>query len=736
MNQSLLTIAIRHALFSSFAIVSCSVFADDSSTQLPTIQIKADEHQTASYTVKSSRTATKLDLSLKETPQSVTVITSQQIEDQNLNTVEEVLDQTPGIYVQRFGAQGAVGNGGEYTFYYARGNQILNYQVDGVMTSPAISGKSGSSLSNLDPIIYENITVVKGAAGLTNGAGYPSASINLNRKHANSTTPTGSIRISGGSDSAIRSEFDVQGALTESGAVRGRVVAGYGQSDSWRDWGDQRNATLYGVLDADLSDRTQFSAGALLSRSRIDGQGVHGITVFGDDGTVMPFNREFNPNARWAYSNVDTLNLFTQIQHEFANRWKIQANYNYTKQDISSLYGVIGVAQVDYTNMTASLAASQNDFSPAEHSLDTSITGNYQLFGREHEVMLGASYQQVKSNNKAYAGYNARDVIDLNTWNGQVNLPIEANMATGISNKDYQQSGYYLATRLNPIDPLHIIIGGRLSNYDLKTHSTNDLKGTVSDSSIDESNKFTPYAGITYDINSYLTAYASYTNIFLPQTNRDYAYNMLDPQQGDNYEGGLKASFYDDQLNISAAYFQAKMDNVAESAGKYSDTDAAVINGWTTAGSTYYRGVKGAETKGFELEISGQILPEWNIQAGYTQAETKANNGQRINTDRPKQQFKLFSTYNLPVLDNKLTIGAGLNWQSEFYDNKTTGLNYEAFRQKSFALVDLMARYAVSNDINVSLNVSNLTDEEYRLNTWANTYGDPRRYTASISYKF
>ena len=88
------------------------------------------------------------------------------------------------------------------------------------------------------------------------------------------------------------------------------------------------------------------------------------------------------------------------------------------------------------------------------------------------------------------------------------------------------------------------------------------------------------------------------------------------------------------------------------------------------------------------------------------------------------------------MLDNKLTIGAGLNWQSEFYDNKTTGLNYEAFRQKSFALVDLMARYAVSNDINLSLNVSNLTDKEYRLNTWANTYGDPRRYTASISYKF
>ena len=450
----------------------------------------------------------------------------------------------------------------------------------------------------------------------------------------------------------------------------------------------------------------------------------------------MPFNREFNPNARWAYSNVDTLNLFTELKHEFNNRWKIQANYNYTKQDINALYGVIGVAQVDYTKMTASLAASQNDFSPEEHSLDLSVIGDYSLLGREHELMLGASYQNLKSNNNAYAGYSSKDTINLNTWNGQIALPPEARIATGVNNKDYQQSGYYVATRLNPIDSLHIIVGGRLSNYDLKTHSTNTVRNTVSDSKIKESNQFTPYAGITFDISSYLTAYASYTNIFLPQTNRDYAYNMLAPQQGDNYEGGFKASFYDDRLNMSAAYFQAKMDNVAESAGKYSDTDQAVINGWTTAGSTYYHGVKGAKTQGFELEISGQILPEWNIQAGYTQAETKDKNGQRINTDRPTQQFKLFTTYNLPVMENKLTVGAGVNWQNEFYDKSKTGLNYEAFRQKSFGLVDVMARYAINKDLNLGLNVSNLTDKKYRLNTWANTYGDPRRYTASIQYKF
>lgn len=737
MKHSNLYISIIMVLIGSVANVANAVEQIDNkpdTNELPTIHLTA-EHASPSYTVAKSKSATKLDLALKETPQTISVITEQRIQDQNLNTVEEVLDQTPGVYVRRFGAQGAVGNGGEYTFYYSRGNQILNYQIDGVMTSPATSGKSGSSLSNLNPIIYDNITVVKGATGLTNGAGYPSASVSLNRKHATSVEPKASMSIAGGSNQTIRSSFDVQGALNESGDVRGRLIAAYGQGDSWRDWGDQSDATLYGVIDSDLAENTSIAVGAMLSRARLNGQGVHGLDMYGQDGKIMPFDREFNASAKWAYSQVDTLNFFTQLKHQFLNRWNLQANYNYTKQDIESLYGVIGVAQADYTNMTASLAASQNDFAPEEHSLDISIDGPYRLFGREHELMMGASYQKIKSYNDAYQGYNAQKVIDLNQWNGNVALPATARTVVGLSNKDYEQSGFYFATRLNPFDPLHVILGTRLSNYDLKTHSTNSVRNTVQDSKIDESKKVTPYAGITFDLTPNLTAYASYTNIFLPQDNRDYSYNFLDPQEGDNYEAGLKSSFYDNRLNISAAYFQAKMDNVAESAGKYVAEDNAVKNNWAKVGDTYYRSIKGATTKGYEIEIAGQILPNWSIQAGYTLAETK-NKGERINTDIPKQQFKLFTTYSLPILDNKLIVGGGVNWQSEFYDKSKTGLNYEAYRQKSFALVDLMARYNLNENVALGFNVDNLTDKKYRTNTWANTYGDPRTYMGSITFKY
>lgn len=712
---------------------------------LPTIKLKADDQDQQGYTVKKSKSATKMDLALKDTPQSVSVITKEQIDDQNLTTVEDVLNQTPGVYVQRFGAQGAVGNGGEYVFYYARGKQIVNYQVDGVMTAPAIDGKNGSSLSNFDPAVFENVTVIKGATGLTNGAGYPSASVNFNRKHANSSVPTGEVKLSGGSWDTYRSQFDVQGGLNSAGSIRGRAVASYGQGDSWKAWGDNQSGTLYGIIDADIDPKTTVSVGGMLSRNKVTGLGVHGIDMYGIDGGINPYTPSFNANAKLAYSRVDTINLFAQAKHEFENRWNLQANYNYTQQQIKSLFGVIGVASVNYSDQDvikgtttykahyASLAASQNNFNPEEHSLDVSASGPYQLFGREHELMLGASYQHIENNNNNFSGSNSANAVDLRTWNGDVALPNAATQVVGVNNKKYEQVGYYLATRLNPIDHLHVIAGARLSDYDYETLVTTATKNTPTHFSTYA--KVTPYAGITYDIAPWLTAYASYTNIFMPQSNRDYNYALLDPQEGDNYEGGFKATFFENRLNLSASYFEAKMDNVADAGTKYGNNIPSDLVGIVLPTDNYYTEMDGVKTKGYEIEASGEILDGWNIQTGYTHAKSKQN-GVKVNTTIPEDQYKLFTTYNLPVLDKKLTIGGGVNWQSAFYNGNVTGVNYIAYKQDQFALVSLMAKYLINRDLSVALNVDNITNEKYRLNTWANTYGDPTSYTGSLTYKF
>ena len=725
---------------------------------LPTIKLKADDQDQQGYTVQKSKSATKMELALKDTPQSVSVITKEQIQDQQLKTLSEVLDQTPGIYQQRYGAAGVIGTGGEYASYYARGSQIINFILDGANTSPAIEGRDGLSVSSLDPAIYENITIVKGATGLTTGAGYPSAAINLNRKLATSKTSQGDISVSSSfyddQWAGYRTTLDVQGALNNDGSVRGRTVVSYRDQDSWYDWGDYQTGLFYATLAWDISPLTTLNVGAMFQRSKTDGLSVHGSPNY-VDGITKPLGRDVNTAPRWANGHSDTINAFAELTHRFENGWKWQANYNYLTQDTQALYAVVGSNAGVTGTYTAngylgSVTTGYQDINPSLHSFDTSLDGTFSFFGKEHELIFGANYQNEQSDDSNYgrcivsvktgaihprsdkcslSGTN--NIVNLNTWDGNIDVPNGLYDSTGKRNKtDLTQYGYFAATRLNIIDPLHLLLGVRGSGYDYKT-----VNADVTTADFSENNQVTPYAGLTFDLTSYLTAYASYTNIFLPQAYRDYNYKTLDPVEGDNYEAGLKAAFYENKLNISAAYFESKLDNIAVEAGKYTVNDPAVINNLADPNESYYRTASGAKTKGFEIEANGELIKGWNVQTGYTYAETKEN-GTRINIDRPKQQFKLYTTYQLPVLDQKLKVGGGVRWQSEIASATATGAAYEANKQDAFTVVDIMAKYQVTNDFALGLNVNNVGDEEYRLNVSNGTYGDPRTYIVSMNYKF
>jgi len=694
---------------------------------LPTIKLKADDQDQQGYTVKKSKSATKMDLALKDTPQSVSVITAEQIQDQQLKALSEVLDQTPGIYQQRYGAAGAVGTGGEYASYYARGSKVNNFLIDGVVSTPVTTGRTGMSMSTLDPAIYENVTVVKGATGLTSGVGYPSAAVNLSRKLATSKVSTGSINLSTSSFddkwAGFRTVVDAQTPLNESGTIRGRTVVSYDDYDSFMDWGDSNSGLFYTTLGADLDANTTLNVGALYQRAKSKGLSVHGFTNY-SNGVFSTRDREDNSAARWAYGNVDTINAFVELEHRFENGWNVQANYNYLTQDTDAVYAVVGSnpgRTANYANNTGRVTAGYQKLQPELHGLDLSASGPYQLFGREHQMMVGASYQNVQADDPYYNRAIGSDWVNLDTWNGNIPVPASLYTSTGTKNTtDMSQYGYYAATRLNATDRLHLILGVRGLGYDYKETTANETTADFS------KNKASPYAGLTFDLTQNLTAYASYTNIFMPQSERNANYAVLEPVQGDSYEGGLKAAFYENQLNLTAAYFQSRLKDFEKYVGSFDDGPHI--------GESIYEGVK-AKTEGFEVEANGQILPNWNIQTGYTYAKTKSN-GETIYRDYPKQQFKLYTTYKLPVLDEKIKVGGGIRWQSEIVDASLSGAAYDANKQGSFAVIDLMAKYQVTNDFALGINVNNVGDEEYHLNVSNATYGDPRTYILSMNYKF
>jgi outer membrane receptor for ferric coprogen and ferric-rhodotorulic acid len=171
----------------------------------------------------------------------------------------------------------------------------------------------------------------------------------------------------------------------------------------------------------------------------------------------------------------------------------------------------------------------------------------------------------------------------------------------------------------------------------------------------------TPYAGAVYDLDDTYSLYTSYTRIYQPQLSKDAARQVLDPVQGDSYEAGIKAEYFDGRLNASFAVFRIEQDNVAEQVSGF-DNQAV------------YRAVQGATTKGFEFELAGEIADGWNLSAGYAYNHTRDAKGNPVyasilQTTAPEQLVRLFSSYRLPGVWQNLTLGGGVSWQSEFFGN-------------------------------------------------------------------
>lgn len=203
------------------------------------------------YTVKTTTAGTKMNLAPRDVPQSFSVITEQRMKDQNLESVGDVLDNTTGVATEIIDS--------ERTAYFSRGFYINNYTFDDIPTSVSDTWNFGDASE--DTAIYDRIEVVRGATGLMTGAGNPGASVNMVRKHADSREFTGNVSVSYGSWNKQRYVADLSAPLNESGSVRGRVIAGYQDQDSWLDRYHKRKKFVYGVIDADVTDNTTVSLG-------------------------------------------------------------------------------------------------------------------------------------------------------------------------------------------------------------------------------------------------------------------------------------------------------------------------------------------------------------------------------------------------------------------------------------------------------------------------------------------
>ncbi|MBL3519562.1 TonB-dependent siderophore receptor, partial [Arcobacter lanthieri] len=657
-----------------------------------------------SYTVKETSSATKLDMSLKETPQSISVITQKQIEDQNLTDTNDILLQTPGITVQQLGQKTS-----GHVIYTSRGFSITNYQRDGIPTTPFSFG--GDSFTGLeDSSAYEKVEIIRGSTGLTNGSGNPAASINYVRKKPTKEFQ-GNAKVSYGSWDTYRGMIDISGGLNSNDSIRGRFVASYEEGGNQQDRYKQENSSLYGALDFDLSDNTLLTTAISYQKMNANDVTVHSFHALSSDGNKQyTFGRNDNLAPNWAYSDLEKLNMLVGLEHYFNDDWKAIANYSFSKVEQDRLFGMTR-AQVNYNKGTLEgrngglTSSGRSEQNPDTHAIDLYTTGNIKAFDREHKLSFGVNGYIVKSDNPTYKlTPNGHKDIPIANYNGNVTKPIITR--TGTSKIDTKEIGAFAALNLELSDPLHLIVGARVTNFERINN-----KGTATEQTQKHNGEIIPYLGLVYDINENFATYASYTSIFNPTTSEDANGKYLDPEKGNTVEFGLKSEFYDGKLNTSIAYYLTKQDNLAISDPEFT----GILN---PNNKSISKSVDGAEIKGWDLTVGGEIMPNWNISGGYTYTDAKDQNKDRINSAYvPKHTLKLFTSYKY----NKFTLGGGVNWQSEtnttdtMWDGISTSPKVTVTtKQKAYALVNAMAKYEVKKDFDVILNVNNLFDEDYR----------------------
>ncbi len=670
---------------------------------------------TGSYTTGRTRTALPLGTSLRDTPQSVSVVTRQRIEDQNLLTITDAINNVTGVSVNQYET-----NRAQFT---SRGFDINTLMIDSVPTTWDQAWSSGEIMSSL--AIYDRVEVVRGATGLTTGAGDPSAAINLVRKRARSKELTGNATLGIGRWNEYRAMADVSTPVNQSGTVRARVVGEYVSRDSWVDKLQNENKTVYATIEADLSPDTLLSAG--ISHQDNDSRGAMwgGLPVWYSDGTRTNWSRSKTTSADWVRWDSIYKSHFASVEHRMTNDWRLRASYNYGDRDGDSALLYLLGSPDRTTGLGMSTFPGFYDVNTRQEAIGLQAAGPFELLGRTHELAFGYVHSQQKfnANNRSASGGAAPN---FNTWDGSYPEPAWGPLSF-YGNSKTTQEAVYGAARFRVADPLQLILGVRVTNYE-KTGE----EASSDPYRLKFNREVTPYAGIIYDLNENYSVYASYTDIFQPQQERDINRNYLDPIIGKSTEVGAKGEFFGGALNASVAVFRIRQDNLAQSTG-------TTIPG-TTPPETAYRASEGATSEGFEFDLAGELAPGWNASIGYTHFKAKDAAGNDVNTHYPRDLFRLFTTYRMKGAWSPLTVGGGVNWQSKTYTNASNPLGVvERIEQKDYALVNVMARYDFSEQWAAQLNINNVFDETYygMFDAFSQfTYGAPRNAMLSMHYKF
>lgn len=648
--------------------------------------------------------ATGLPLAIVDTPQSVTVIDREVMDDFAFDEVNDVLRYVTGVNVEEVET--------DRTYYNARGFDITEAMVDGVQ----IPNIWGPSIGSLDTVAWDSIEVVRGANGLLSGVGNPSGTINYRRRH-----PTGVRRISGeltaGSWNRVRGEIDLDTPLTADGSWALRIVGAAQNSDSYlRDYRTSRSA-IQGVLDGRVTDAVSVSLGYTRQQSKARGVMWGALPLLDSEGEQLDWDFSTSTTQDWTYWNNTDQTAYGEVSWAFAPGWTARTHLTRRITDEPSrLFYTYGTPDAE-TGLGLYGYPGGYESTARGWIWDNSVQGTFQLFGREHKVNLGlqrtwADFEYlsfpVPGTDPAWGALRSL----ASGWDGtEVPFPAfgAAVQSSDISDKQWRIRG---ATDLELTDRFNLIVG---ANYvDVRTTGyTFGVSAARSESAV------SPFVGATFAVLPGVNLYASYTDIFNPQKELGTDLRPVGSAKGTSWEAGIKGETANKALFGSIALFRAEQNNLAEAAGYNVEL-----------GQTLYNGID-VRSQGIEAEIGGRIAPGLTVQGGMTHLSLEGADDSAVRKYVPRTTANLLIRWE-PL--DKLQLGAAMRWQDDVSITNALG----TIRQDAYATLQLQVGYLLSENVSFNLNVANATNHKHLTSLYWDQalIAAPRNVTGSVRMTF
>lgn len=671
------------------------------------LEIVVTGEQETGYSVPNASTATKTDAPLRDIPQSIQVVPQEVIRDQQVTRLDEALRNVSGV---TFGGD-RQSRGEEYTI---RGFDNVPILRDGFRRYGFF--ETFPEVANL-----ERIEVLKGPASILYGEIQPGGLINLVSKKP-LAEPFYEAELQVGNRGFVRPRIDISELLTSDGRLRYRLNALYRRGDSFRRY-DQEDKRFFiaPVISWKISDRTDLSVSLEYTNDKRPAE--LGLPVVGDRVVDVPRDRIVNEPDDKIQSEY--LNVGYDLEHRFSDKWKLRNAFRYSSYDYD--YGVLAYDLGDYDeeNRILNRFFASQDGQDKNYALQTNLIGEFTTGSIAHTLLLGLDLNRNDERTVSAVG----DTTPLNIFNPvyrQFPKPDEDTIPSyGGDDVEVDRLGIYLQDQISIFDNLKLLAGLR---YDTAEQKTVNIPGAFTESGEVTRNydALTPRVGIVYQPIEEVSLYASYSKSFNPNTQNTVSGDPLEPEKGEGYEVGIKAELLDN-LFATLAYFDITKQNVAV----------------TDPNNSFFSIPTGEQqSRGVELDVTGEVLPGWKIIAAYAyiDAEVTADTNTDIVGNRlfnvPKHSASLWTTYEIQSGNwQGLGFGVGFNYVGE-----REGDLDNSFQVDSYFLTNAAIFYRRDN-WRFALNFKNLFDINYieaaeNSRSSGNLPGEPLTVIGSISVEF